>query len=80
MPDLIDEHGRVKVKPTLQLASDDPALAHAYAIGDINNLAEMKTAYHTGLHAPIVAKVRPPAPSLISSSINQATLTCLDLS
>lgn len=46
--ELLDDHGFVKVKATLQIDGGDGAYDHIFAIGDVNNHATPKLAYWVG--------------------------------
>ncbi|XP_071950277.1 ferroptosis suppressor protein 1-like [Antedon mediterranea] len=48
----MDEHGCLKVRPTLQVEGHD----NIFAIGDCSNINKVKMAYYAGLHSNVVVK------------------------
>ncbi|KAI5480888.1 FAD-dependent pyridine nucleotide-disulfide oxidoreductase [Pseudohyphozyma bogoriensis] len=67
-PDLLNDAKRVRVRPSLQLDSDD--FSHIFAVGDITDIAESKQWAHAEKHGPVVA-------SNIVSLINDPSTTNL---
>ncbi|KAF2073244.1 hypothetical protein CYY_005441 [Polysphondylium violaceum] len=49
---VIDQQGRIKVNKSLQVEG----YSNIFAIGDVNNVPELKTSFNAGFHASVVAK------------------------
>ena len=53
-PSLLNDQSQIKVSRTLQLA--DPLYPNIFAIGDVNDVAELKLAVHAQAQIPIIIK------------------------
>eukprot|EP01133_Synstelium_polycarpum_P005677 gene5677-6557_t len=79
--DKMTEHGRLRVNPTLQVEGYE----NIFAIGDITNIEELKTAYNAAYHANVTAKnisilasdkvgklaIHKPSPSIMALSVGR---------
>lgn len=66
-PTLVNDAGRVILKPTLQFSSADSSLDHIFAVGDITNIVETKLWY--------TAQVRPSSRAFALQASSSALLT-----